>query len=74
MFTFILINQTVTENVDFDKDGNIVICTNIFRVIPVTIFIGPSNFLHEQMSTIQMLAQAMDYSQKSISVPRCGAG
>lgn len=60
MFTFIIINWTVPENINFDKDGNLVICTNIFRVIPVTVLIGPSNFLHEQLRKIEMLAQAMD--------------
>lgn len=77
MLTFIILNQTVPENINFDKDGNTVICTKVFGAIPVTILIGPSNFLHEELRAIQLfstLAQAMDYSQKSISVPRCGAG
>lgn len=57
------------EKVNFDKDGNAVTCTNIGRVIPVAVLIRPSNFLHEQLRTIQKLAQAIDYFQKSISVP-----
>lgn len=43
MFTFLVINQTMSENINFDKDGNMVICTNIFRAIPVTVLIRPSN-------------------------------
>lgn len=49
------------------------ISTNIFRMIAVTVLIKLSNFLHEQLRTIRMLAQAMDYTPKSLSVPRCGA-
>lgn len=76
MFTFIFINQTVPGNIRYDNHGNMIICTNVVRVITVTVLIRPNNFPDEQLRTIQRLAQAVDYSQQweSISVPSCGAG